>query len=637
MNLRRLAAKNVWQNRGRYLAFLGSSAFSVMLYFLYTALAMHPYFQGDFRGGDYARDGMMAAAVVIALFTLLFLLYSSAAFVRSRAKEFGLVTLLGLSRGQLIRMLLWENLIVAATAVVVGLGLGLLFLKLFFMAISLLLGLPEELPLYVGWPVWSRTLIVFGVMYLFASLLSVGGVARRNVIELIRAARQPKERPAFSPARAALGFLLVGAGYVWASLPQPAAVVVGVVPVTAMVSVGTYFVMREGSVALLNLLHRRASFFYRPGPFLTVSQLVFKIQENYRVLAAAAILNAVILTAMGTIFSLYVLTEADALRATPQAIELSAASAEELEVRAAQAAAVLQKHGVDDLTPSRWSLPRAELGNRRVYVVPYSFYASAYRRNGTVLPLEDDGEAILVEAVAGQTAALPPRAELRLGDTVQHFALRIDGAGRVYNHYVDALVVTDAVFAALVAAHPEAEYRHIAVWGGPGWRGPGMREAVAELRSLVEGAEGVTLSTALEFYNTLVATFGLTLFIGFFVSLVFFAASCSLLYFRLFTEIEDDRRYYLRLQQLGVGRRDVQRLTRTQAAVVFFIPFLAGLAHSTFAMKALSTLVGRSVLHYGWMVAVGYLVLYIGFFAATYALYWRTLRVDRAEGLLVRA
>jgi len=55
------------------------------------------------------------------------------------------------------------------------------------------------------------------------------------------------------------------------------------------------------------------------------------------------------------------------------------------------------------------------------------------------------------------------------------------------------------------------------------------------------------------------------------------------------------------------------------------VPFLVGLVHSTFAMKALSTLLQRSVLHYGWLVALAYLGLYVLYYAVTYAFYWRTL------------
>lgn len=119
----------------------------------------------------------------------------------------------------------------------------------------------------------------------------------------------------------------------------------------------------------------------------------------------------------------------------------------------------------------------------------------------------------------------------------------------------------------------------------------------------------------------------MTLFVGAFVSLVFFAASCSLLYFRLFTEIDEDRKYFRRLQQLGASVAELKRLARGQALVIFLVPFLAGVMHSTFAMAALGTFVQRSVLQIGWMVALAYLALYVVYLAVSTAFYWRSVQV----------
>ena len=60
------------------------------------------------------------------------------------------------------------------------------------------------------------------------------------------ARRRPNAAPSLSGVRAITGFGLIGAGYAWASSPNPTAVIGGVLPVTAMVSVGTYLAMREG-------------------------------------------------------------------------------------------------------------------------------------------------------------------------------------------------------------------------------------------------------------------------------------------------------------------------------------------------------------------------------------------------------
>lgn len=150
-----------------------------------------------------------------------------------------------------------------------------------------------------------------------------------------------------------------------------------------------------------------------------------------------------------------------------------------------------------------------------------------------------------------------------------------------------------------------------------------MTPSVAELRTIFPDG----LSATVEVAQAATSSMGSSLFIGLFVSLVFFAACCSLLYFRLFTEIEEDRKYFRRLQDLGAAAAEMKRLARGQAMVVFYVPFLAGVTHSTLAMKALGTLLSRTVLQIGWVVALAYLVLYAVYLAASSTFYWRTLRV----------
>lgn len=628
VNLRRLAAKNVWQNRGRYLAYLGSAAFSVMIYFLYTALAIHPGLQSDFTGADYVATAMNAASVVIAIFTLLFLLYSGAAFIRSRMKEFGLLSLLGLTRGQLVRMLFWENLIVAVTSMAAGLGLGVLFLKLFFMAISALLQLPSQLPIYIGWPVWRQTLIVFGSIFLLVSLLSLRGVLRRNIIELIRAGQKPLERPTFSKWKALFGTALVVGGYVWASHPNPMLIMLGVVPVTTMVSVGTYFIVREASVAVLQAIRHMHHVYQRPGPFLTVSQLMFKLQENYRVLSGAAIMVAVILSAMGSIFAIYIVSEEAALTSTPQAIQLNIPDGEPTAEHVAFVEETLSSHGIDGLERFELRLPQATVDNTPVMVAPYSLYTTLHRPAGETQRLESDDHAVIIDQFSVFGESVSENAGLRkvrIGDAEYELSISGDSTGRLLNDMIDVLVVSDARFERWVHEHPDAPFRTVIAWNGPNWRQEGIEAALTRLRARYDVENPIRLTSTYEIHRAGIAQFGLALFIGLFISLVFFAATCSLLYFRLFTEIDEDRRYYTRLRQLGLTVSELRTLSWTQALVLFLVPFLVGLVHSTFAMRALSTLVLRSVLVYGWMIAVGYLVLYGAFFTVTFALYWRTM------------
>lgn len=652
MTLGQIAARNLWQNRGRYLAYLASSAFSVMIYFLYTALSFHPQLQGGYRGADEAVIGMRAATIVIAVFMFLFLLYSNSAFVRSRMKEFGLLSLLGVGKWQLVQIIVAESLIIGAVALAIGLLTGLLFLKLFFMAASVVLQLPKQIPFYAGLPVWTQTLAVFGSFFLIVSLLSLFSVLRRNIIQLVRAGRQPKEAPTFSRWKAATGLLLILAGYLWASVPNPAAVVLGVIPVTTMVSLGTYLMLKEGSIAFLTWLHRREGYFYRPGPFLTVSQLVYKMQDNYRVLAAVTILVAVILTAVGTSFSVYVVAADDIRAQYPQAVQFVPGSDMDLSAEAARINAVLRQHGLS-FAEQRLITGSGQLTGteREVGLMPYSFYLSVERPgDAKPLPLSSDYDAILVSPVAAISERRNPQNEvtddqLRVGEQTIPLRIARDGMGRVVHptagELLTVLVLPDPIYEQMIKQIPAGQQLQLATWSSSAWKSRSAEQAIAELRRIyperelgpftisVDKTGGLErFSTTLENYQVAIRTFGLLLFIGLFVSLVFFAACCSLLYFRLFTEIDEDRKYIARLQQLGVSSGELRRVAMRQAAVIFFIPFIGGLLHSTFAMQGLGTLVSRTVLQIGWTVALAYLVLYAILFRAINSFYWRSLRVS---------
>ncbi|WP_374712553.1 FtsX-like permease family protein [Symbiobacterium terraclitae] len=640
MSLWQIAARNVWRNRGRYVAYLVSAAFAVMIYFIYTALALHPDLQGGYPGAQGVTEGIRSASVVIAGITFIFLMTSNAAFTRSRKKEFGLWSLMGVTRGQLMAVVFWESLFIGAAALAIGLSFGVLFLRLFFMPISVLLRLPEMLPVYAGPAVWLQTLGVFGAFFLFVSLYSLVDILRSTVIELIRAERKPKSEPTFRWWKALLGLMLVVVGYAWASAPWPTAIILGVFPVTVMVSLGTVFLMQESSIALLGWLRRRKGFYYRTTPLLTVSHLRFKLQENARVLANTAITIAVILTAVSTIYTVLVVFAHEVLTRNPHAFQLvepaagaSMADGVEAELRR-QGVAGWVRH---DLVTVSGELDDAT----HVLLVPHSLYAGVRRASELVRPLPDGSDGALViypytNFDPGWQDQVPVPRELTVGGRTYWLSALPDWSGLPVNATGEArtsLVLPDPLFEQVVAGSAPEQRLRVTIWDVDAWR---TREAAAAADALAlrfaDAAEvGRHFSSTIPEYQDTISAWGLTLFVGVFVSLVFFVTGCSVLYFRLFTEIDEDRRYFRRLQHLGVSLAELRRVSLRQTQVIFFAPFLVGLVHSTFAMKALGTLVQRPVLHYGWTVALGYLGLYALFYAVTYAVYWRTLSGGNAR------
>ncbi|GAA3321107.1 hypothetical protein GCM10020331_035240 [Ectobacillus funiculus] len=63
----------------------------------------------------------------------------------------------------------------------------------------------------------------------------------------------------------------------------------------------------------------------------------------------------------------------------------------------------------------------------------------------------------------------------------------------------------------------------------------------------------------------------LTLFIGGFISVfIFFLSSCSMTYFKWFTDIEQDRSQFHSLLRIGMTGKEINRVAIWQMGIVFF-------------------------------------------------------------------
>ncbi len=69
-------------------------------------------------------------------------------FLKTRKKEFGIVILHGMSSSQLKKLIIMENMLIGCSAIIVGIGTGLLFGKSILLISVFIFSLKGRLPLY---------------------------------------------------------------------------------------------------------------------------------------------------------------------------------------------------------------------------------------------------------------------------------------------------------------------------------------------------------------------------------------------------------------------------------------------------------------------------------------------------------
>ena len=125
----RLAATGMSKNKKFYFPYIFTCFCMVMMYYIIQFLRISDDFR-TMRGGESMQMILGMGTPVIAVFSWILLYYTNSFLIRRRQKEFGLYHILGMGKRELVKILIWENLMTAVISIAGGLLGGILFSKL---------------------------------------------------------------------------------------------------------------------------------------------------------------------------------------------------------------------------------------------------------------------------------------------------------------------------------------------------------------------------------------------------------------------------------------------------------------------------------------------------------------------------
>ncbi|NOU91635.1 FtsX-like permease family protein [Paenibacillus sp. LMG 31456] len=646
MNFRQFAVKNVRGNWHQYRAFFLSSVFSVMIFFIYAAFIFHPdVINGHIQGASGVRMGMLACEYIIMIFSFFFVLYSNSAFLKSRKKEFGLLSLFGMTTRQIYKMVVYENIFISVIAIAVGIGFGALFSKLFFMAMSELLQVGNPISFYLAPKALITTAAGFFLLFQMITLVTLFQIRNSQIIDLIRAAKKPKTPPAFSIWLVLLSVICLGTGYTMAYFTTVRTVLFFVLPVIFLVTLGTYFLFTQCSVAIFHRLQRTLPIYYNRTNLITISQLVFKMKDNARVLFIVAILSAVILSASGTFYVIYQGNKGKMVEAFPHTVAFAEKGANVHRViDLDKLNGVLQQDGVriehemklltvplsTSTVPSAASATIDDYRNMPLLVSEDAFNREAARYGNLKAVNVERGHAVTVTP----NPLNDVKNHMSQGDTFvsrmgdQQIKLLVDEhyEGNLVSstlNYTGFLVADQAEFEEILRNVPANDTYILYGYELHNWENAGP--TVNKIEQLIPKEQQSYFVSRVESYLELKQVSSLTLFIGLFVSFLFFVASGSMIYFRLFTELQEDQALYKSLIRIGVSIKEITRITTLQIGMIFFIPCLVGVVHALFAFRALGNVLSINSMLYGFVVIAIYIMMQGVYFFITRRQYLKHL------------
>ncbi|MGF7034051.1 putative ABC transport system permease protein [Paenibacillus mucilaginosus] len=593
MTLRQFAFNNVLRNRRIYAAYFLSSSFSVMVFFVYSMFAFHP----ELKEGHIHSNvtiSMHFAESIIYVFSFFFVLYSMSSFLKTRKREFGVLIMHGMTNLQLRRMVFMENMLIGAGATVFGIGLGLVFSKLILLLAQNVLRLEKTLPFYLPFVPALLTFAAFMVLFICISLFTVSVLRGHKLIELIKGTAKPKPEPKASGFLAWSAALLLAAGYTLALVVKGTLVVSALIPVTVIVTVGTYLLFTQLSVYLIHKARSNRLFFWRRTNLILFSDLSYRMRDNAWTFFMVAILSAVAFSAIGSLVGFKSMYTKVIKRENPFAMEYHSRAGNPAELAGKHVEAVKQALAEAKLDyrvlEAEMRYGRLENGKSAVFVRTSEFNRIAEAAGEPQAGVSGDEAAVVYY---GGRASTPSSdgSSVRIAGTM----LSLVPVQRIQSVtlplYQEYYVVSDSLFDELQSSFQAEKQEHFYAFDVK--QAGNLKDLGNQLSDLLEQDRGngkfKYQSTDYELYEA-DQSYGAILFVGFFIGMVFFVGAGSFLYFRLYTDLDEDRRKFQAIRKLGLSDRELSGILTQQLMILFFVPILIAVIHGAVALTALQNL-----------------------------------------------
>jgi len=641
MTFRSLALSNIRGNWRSYSAFFLSSVFSVMIFYIYAAFLYHPEVtSGNIMAASKVRTGMVFCEYIIVIFSFLFVLYSNSAFLKTRQQEFGLFSLFGMTKVQLRKLVIYENAAIAALAIAVGIGLGMLFSKLFFMALTVLLNLQEAIPFAAPIKAIGLTAGGFFVLFMLISIWTALRIGRTEIIDLLKAARKPKGQLVFSPWLVAVSIVCLSAAYGMALSMNNANFMLLALPILITVVIGTYFLFTQLSILLLRFIQKRSSMYYKRTNMIVFAQLGYKIKDNARILFIVSILSAVVMTALGTVYIMNIGAKKNMLENSPYSLAYSEIGLNTHEViDPAKLKQVVKEDGFKIVREAKlagvllnnysiqWGDAKPNHYDYDVVIISATDYNKQASKTGGPSLQPENGKVTLITPYVGNEKE-------NIGvvtGSINGKKASFDVSGKVEAKVMNTMesnfytfVMDDFSYMKLLSSVPEDELYVMYGYELSNWEKTAA--TVEKLTKLVpEKLHSQIDFSRVTYLNDMNEVVSLTLFIGMFISLLFFIASGSMIYFKLFTELQDDQAQFKALVRIGMTKGEIRKIVVTQVGIVFFVPVIVGICHALFAMKALDNLMESSNWIYSFVVIGIYIVMQTLYFITACSSYMKSM------------
>lgn len=607
MTFKHILLKMFRANLRRYLMYFLSSSFSITVFFMYASLVFNPQVLTQFKNSSIGSL-MVSAMLIVGIFSIFFITYAHHSFIKSRNSEFGMFLTLGITRKDIRRLIIMENGLIGISSLVIGLIMGTVFSRLFFLIVITLLNI-SEVSFSFSVMSYVSTITLFLFIFLIVIGMSYLTTRRLEITELLKSSRKGEKLNISHPILGIVGLLFIILSFLLFKWHLEGKIFpeqnYWMVAFFALNLVGLYFFVSQLGSMITSYL-KTSQYKYKKN-LLTISEIEYRYPRNVLMIYITSLLCAVIIFLIGLSYSYYSQALQWATDENPYHLHYvldhldndETIAAIKKQIEEAKTPVVQEK----TLTFINGAVERDYKGGQvrvRYAAISESDYEAF---TGEDLSLRENEAATLLLSTMPENkpAYSKDKLQYRVGDQVFSFDRNFEVTSIPFNliHNISRVmvIINTADFDKLVKIN-EKLVKQVHLVDFVDWKGiENLPEQIWDIQ--LDGMKGLNLSapaiqtkskpeSRISVFQRYKTEFSFTLFIMSFIGILFFIIMGNVMLFRVQNTIAETKERYAVLSKIGIHQNEMKEVIANQLKIIFFVPFILGLITGILFMWFLS-------------------------------------------------
>ncbi len=643
----KIAVTNITKNKKLYLPYIISFIGILAMFYnvCYIASAREI---GEISDSAALRTMLFLGMWIIGFFSVIFLFYTNSFMLKRRKKEFGVFNILGMEKRHIGRVMLLETFYITVICIGVGLLVGILLSKLMLLLLFQII----DFDVVFGFEITPFAVVASVLLFLGISFLNllnnVAHVHLSKPIELLRGSNVGEKEPKTNWVLAVIGVIALGGAYYLANFSDMALMAFAIFfPAVLLTIIGTYCLFISGSIAVLKILRKKKSYYYKPNHFTAISGLIYRMKQNAAGLASICILSTAVIFVLCTTVSMYVGIDDIMKTRFPKNFETitTVTQAKDIQTTDSIIAEQTRAYGVTPLdAKSYWYYQELFIKTNGVFEFagensPYSsengfafmfFTLEEYNKlNNTNAKLQD-GEA-LISLHKGEI--LQPTLNINGTNLIIKERLNYPQQnGSMYSvsiNQADIIVKDEQAIEAILANTKVVSSNKYY------YTGFNLEDDAKTQYALTQGVidsirnnELYASADSREYSRgNFTNMYGGLMFIGLYLGFLFLMATVLIIYYKQVSEGYEDKARFAIMQKVGMSKQEVKTTIKSQVLTVFFLPIAVMAVHIVAVFKLMTQMLSMLNLTNLQLFGVCAGVIILIFLVFYWAVYKATARV----------